>query len=99
MKEMTPKERIRAVIRGEEADRVPFVQYENAGGPNEEMLVFPSKFNRKLPDIPHPPVREVAYRFAGPVEDVYATLAVRLFYSDAFELKDLWKNAAELLKL
>jgi TIR domain len=65
------------------------------GGPNQGLIIFPSKFNRKLPDMPHPPLREVAYRFAGPVEDIYATLAVRLFYSDAFRLKDLWKNAAE----
>lgn len=65
------------------------------GGPNDEHLVFPSKFNRKLPGIPSPPIREVAYKFAGPVEDIYATLAVRLFYSEPFQLKDLWKNAAE----
>lgn len=58
-------------------------------------LVFPSKFNRKHPEFPKPPRREVAYSFAGPVEDIYATLTVRLFYCGAFELKDLWKNAAE----
>jgi small GTP-binding protein len=60
-----------------------------------ELLVFPSKFNRMRPDYPEPPLREVAYRFSGPVEDIYATLVVRLFYSGAFDLKDLWKNAAE----
>ena len=65
------------------------------GGPNDELIVFPSKFNRMLPDIPLPPMREVAYRFAGAIEDIYTTLAVRLYYSDAFTLKDLWKNAAE----
>jgi|APSaa5957512622_1039677.scaffolds.fasta_scaffold20286_2 hypothetical protein len=37
MKEMTPRERILAVIRGEMPDRVPFIQYENAAGPNVEM--------------------------------------------------------------
>ena len=60
-----------------------------------EHLVFPSKFNRERPEYPKPPIREVAYTFAGPVEDVYATLVVRLFYCGAFDLKDLWKNAAE----
>jgi len=64
-------------------------------GPTNDLLVFPSKFNRKVPDIPQPPVREVVYYFTGPIEEIYATLVVRLFYSDAFELKDLWKNAAE----
>ena len=65
------------------------------GGLSGELIVFPSKFNRKLPIIPEPPLREVAYRFKGAIEDIYATLSVRLVYSDAFELKDLWKNAAE----
>lgn len=60
-----------------------------------EQLVFPSKFNRKLPEYPKPPIREVAYSFSGPIEDIYATLVVRIFYSGAYEKKDLWKNAAE----
>ena len=60
-----------------------------------DQLVFPSKFNREHPEYPRPPQREVAYRFAGPVEDIYVTLAVRLYYSDVFSLKDFWKNAAE----
>lgn len=58
-------------------------------------LVFPSKFNRKLPEYPKPPIREVAYRFSGPTEDIYATSVVRIFYSGAYEMKNLWKNAAE----
>jgi WD40 repeat protein/DNA-directed RNA polymerase subunit RPC12/RpoP len=58
-------------------------------------LVFPSKFNRKLPEYPKPPIREVAYRFSGPIEDIYATSVVRIFYSGAYEMKNLWKNAAE----
>jgi hypothetical protein len=62
-----------------------------------EYIVFPSKFNRKLPDIPEPRQSDIIYSFAGAIEDIYATLAVRLFYSDAFKLKDLWKNAAEFL--
>ncbi|MHC4479076.1 MAG: TIR domain-containing protein [Planctomycetota bacterium] len=60
-----------------------------------EQLVFPSRFNRRRPERPGPPVCEVAYRFEGQVEDIYATLGVRLFYSGAFKLKDLWKSAAE----
>jgi small GTP-binding protein len=60
-----------------------------------EHLVFPSKFNRERPAYPKPPLREVAYRFDGPVEDIYATLVVRLYYCGAFEMKAMWKNAAE----
>jgi hypothetical protein len=37
MKEMSPRQRMLAVIRGEEADRVPFVQYENIAAPNREV--------------------------------------------------------------
>jgi small GTP-binding protein len=62
-----------------------------------EFLVFPSKFNRKRPEYPKATVREVIYSFSGAVENIYATLAVRLFYSGVFELKNLWKNGAEFV--
>lgn len=65
------------------------------GGADHDQLVFPSKFNRTLPDLPHPPRSEELVHFSGPVEHIYATLTVRLFYSDAFELQNLWKDAAE----
>ncbi|MFH1738774.1 MAG: toll/interleukin-1 receptor domain-containing protein [bacterium] len=60
-----------------------------------EQLVFPSKFNRERPEYPEPPLREVSYTFEGTVEDIYATLVVRLFYCGSFKLKDLWKNAGQ----
>lgn len=60
-----------------------------------EQLVFPSKFNRQLPQSPPPPVPEVEYSFFGVIEGIYATLVVRLFYSGVFELKDLWKSSAQ----
>src|SRR5579871_2166748 len=60
-----------------------------------ELLVFPSKFNRQHPDYPAPPRREVVYEFGGPAEIIYSTLVVRLAYSGAFDVKDLYKNAAE----
>lgn len=60
-----------------------------------EYLVFPSKFNRKHPQHPSPHVSDVAYSFSGPVEQIYATLSVRLAYSGVFELAGLWRNAAE----
>lgn len=61
----------------------------------DEQLVFPSQFNRKRPESSTLPRREVSYRFVGSVEAIYATLVVRLFYSGGFELKQLWKDAAE----
>jgi small GTP-binding protein len=60
-----------------------------------EQIVFPSKFNRPRPELPRIPPFEVAYTFSGAIEDVYATLVVRVFYGGAFKLNELWRNAAE----
>jgi small GTP-binding protein len=59
-------------------------------------LVFPSQMNisRILPTEAHPRT-EVAYRFSGSIEAVYASLVVRLNYTDYFHLKEQWKYAAE----
>jgi small GTP-binding protein len=65
------------------------------GGPTDELIVFPSKLNRERPELPGAPVPDVGYRFAGLVEDVYATLLVRLSHSDAFSVSDLYRDAAE----
>lgn len=61
-----------------------------------KQLVFPSKFNREHPEYPRLPRREVSYRFQGAVEEVQAILMVRLFYSGAFILREIYRNAAEL---
>lgn len=60
-------------------------------------LVFPSKFNRRMPPLDEDPVVEVEFRFEGPVENLYTTLVVKLYYGGIFRLKKLWKNAAEFL--
>ena len=58
-------------------------------------LVFPSFFRRELPQDPgHPPVL-VSYRFSGPLNEIYATLVVRLYYTKAFENDQLWRYAAD----
>jgi len=62
-------------------------------------LVFPSQFNREMPNIPEYPNIFITYRFSGQLEAIYTTLVVRLNYSDWFIKKDLWKNAAEFLPL
>lgn len=69
------------------------------GGLRNEFLIFPSKFNRKLPETPELPHRVIAYRFEGKVENIYTSLVVRLAYSEAFRLREngLWKNAAGFL--
>lgn len=60
-------------------------------------LVFPSKFNRRMPPLEEDPVVEVEFAFEGPVENLYTTLVVKLYYGGIFRLKKLWKNAAEFL--
>jgi class 3 adenylate cyclase len=60
-------------------------------------LVFPSKFNQQMPSLEEDPVVEVEFDFEGPVENLYTTLVVKLYYGGIFRLKKLWKNAAEFL--
>ena len=59
-------------------------------------LVFPSQINvtRLPPDEAHPRT-EVAYRFSGGIETIYASLVVRLSYTDYFRREDQWKYAVE----
>ena len=59
-------------------------------------LVFPSQINvtRDPPSEAHPRT-EVAYRFSGGIETIYASLVVRLSYTDYFRREDNWKYAVE----
>lgn len=60
-----------------------------------DKLVFPSHCGRDRPAAPkHPPVF-VSYAVKGFLDDVYATLVVRLADSDSFRLKELWRDAAD----
>ena len=63
--------------------------------PAGSQLVFPSYFNRDRPDQPGHPNVFVTYGFAGPIDEIYATLVVRLSYTDGFKKDELWKNAAD----
>jgi small GTP-binding protein len=60
------------------------------------LLVFPSQINvtRPVPTEQIPP-SEVTYQFSGAVETIYASLVVRLSYTDYFQREDHWKYAAE----
>ncbi|HUB38579.1 MAG TPA: TIR domain-containing protein [Streptosporangiaceae bacterium] len=57
-------------------------------------LVFPSAYRRDLPTSEMPKGDGVVFRFEGPVENVYATLIVRLTRSDRFRRIDTWQSAA-----
>ena len=56
-------------------------------------LIFPSQSTRENPNLPDPEGKAVVFSFEGPVQNVYATLAVRLSHSGMFQKKDFWKNA------
>jgi WD40 repeat protein len=63
------------------------------------LLTFPSLFRRERPELPHHPNVIVTYRFSGPVDDIYATLVVRLHHTEAFDADQLWKDAADFKTL
>lgn len=57
-------------------------------------LVFPSQYRREK-DLPHEPDIFVSYTFSGEWQTVWTTLVVRLWYSQEFAHRELWRNAAE----
>ena len=59
------------------------------------LLVFPSFYRRERPEQVKSPAVLVNYRFTGFLDDVYATLVVRLHHSDAFDQDQLWRYAAD----
>lgn len=59
------------------------------------LLVFPSYYRRERPDAVEFPAVLVNYRFAGFLDEIYATLVVRLHHTDAFDHAQLWRYAAD----
>lgn len=62
--------------------------------PHGRHLVFPSQYRREK-DIPRDPDIFVSYTFGGEWQTVWTTLVVRLWYSQEFQHRQLWRNAAE----
>nr|VFJ57670.1 MAG: Ras family protein [Candidatus Kentron sp. FW] len=61
-----------------------------------KQLVFPSQYRREK-DIPWQPDVFVSYTFEGEWQTIWTTLVVRLWYSNEFEHRELWRNAAEFV--
>jgi GTPase SAR1 family protein len=57
-------------------------------------LVFPSAYRRDLPPSETPRGDGVVFRFEGPIDNVYATLIVRLTRSNVFRRVATWQSAA-----
>jgi hypothetical protein len=62
--------------------------------PQGRHLVFPWQYRREK-DLPRDPDIFVSYTFSGEWQTVWTTLVVRLWYSQEFEHRELWRNAAE----
>ena len=62
--------------------------------PQGRQLVFPSQYRREK-DTPWEPDVFVSYTFGGEWQTIWTTLVVRLWYSQEFEHRELWRNAAE----
>ena len=63
--------------------------------PKGRMLVFPSYFRRDKPEAPEYPDIFVTYGFAGPLDEIYTTLIVKLSLSEGFKKDQLWKDTAD----
>ena len=62
---------------------------------HKTLLVFPSYYRRERPELVSHPAVFVSYQFNGFLDDIYATLVVRLHHTDAFDRDELWHYAAD----
>jgi small GTP-binding protein len=60
-----------------------------------DKLVFPSHCGRDRPAVMEHPSVFVSYAVEGYLDNIYATLVVKLADSDSFTLRDLWRDAAD----
>jgi small GTP-binding protein len=63
------------------------------------LLVFPSYYRRERPELVGHPAVLVSYRFSGFLDDIYATLVVRLHHTRPFQGDELWRYAADFRTL
>ena len=63
------------------------------------VLIFPSYYRRERPELVGHPAVLVSYRFNGFLDDIYATLVVRLHYTKPFQQDQLWRYAADFRTL
>jgi len=63
------------------------------------LLIFPSYYRRERPELEGHPAVLVSYRFSGFLDDIYATLVVRLHHIKPFQPDKLWRYAADFKTL
>jgi len=59
------------------------------------LLVFPSYYRRERPEQVKFPAVLSSYRFTGFLDEIYATLVVRLHHTAPFQQEQLWRYAAD----
>jgi hypothetical protein len=60
-----------------------------------DKLVFPSHCGRERPEKLEYPSVFVSHAVSGYLDDIYATLVVKLADCESFKLKELWRDAAD----
>jgi hypothetical protein len=63
------------------------------------LLIFPSYYRRERPELVGHPAVLVSYQFNGFLDDIYATLVVRLHHTKSFQQDKLWHYAADFKTL
>ena len=63
------------------------------------LLIFPSYYRRERKELTGHPAVLVSYCFHGFLDDIYATLVVRLHHSQTIEHNELWRYAADFKTL
>ena len=61
------------------------------------LLIFPSQYRRERPELVEHRSVLVHYRFNGTIDEIYATLVVRLNHTKSFAWKKLWRYAADFV--
>jgi len=59
------------------------------------LLIFPSFYRRERPELVEHPTVLVSYQFGGFLDDIYATLVVKLHHTKTFDQDQLWRYAAD----
>jgi len=87
----TEKELLRAIVQTF-IDRNICLQEDTLNG---RQLVFPSYFKVERPELLDAPNVFITYSFTGVLDEIYATLIVRLIHTNDFEKDRFWKYAAD----
>ena len=61
----------------------------------EMLLIFPSYYRRERQEPNRTPAVQVSYTFNGFLDEIYATLVVKLHHTREFTHDNLWRNAAD----